>query len=108
MGFFSQQCHECRHSILSARATNDINDWMRFAVAITPSGDIHTGEYDGYGSVGGAEMAVGDCNTVYHRACWEVAGKPMEYRGESPFADDQGWFFNDPDHDMADPRKSGR
>ncbi len=104
MGFFSQQCQSCKHSVLSQYSTNDINDWMRFAVTISPSGDIHTGEYDGYGSVGGAEYAIGDGNTVYHRACWEVAGKPMEYLGVSPHASDQGFFFNDPEHDMSDPR----
>ena len=46
---------------------------------------------------------MGDRNTVWHKACWRVAGAPMDYRGESAFAPDQGWFFNDPDHDMVEP-----
>ena len=47
MGFFSQLCTGCGHPLLSDRATNSINGWMRHGVAITPVGDIHTGEYDG-------------------------------------------------------------
>lgn len=105
MGFFSQCCHACGHSVLSHYSTIDINDWMRFAVTISPEGDLHMGEHDGYGSVGGAEYAIGDRNTVYHRACWEVAGKPMDYQGESPYAEDQGYFFDDDAHAMPDPRK---
>lgn len=108
MGFFSQKCHGCDHSILSLYSTNDINDWMRFAVSVSPSGEIHSGEYDGYGRVGGAEDAVGYSNTVWHRACWKRAGCPMEYQGESPYAPDQGYFFNDGDHDMPEPKVVSR
>ena len=104
MGFFSQECIECGHPALSIMACNKVNAWMNDVVVVTPDDDIHTGEYDGYGRVGYAEYAVGDKNTVYHKACWIKAGKPMTYRGESKRAEDQGWFFDDPDHNMKEPR----
>jgi hypothetical protein len=40
---------------------------------------------------------------LYHRACWELAGKP-EYTGPSEGSRDQGWFFDDGAHDVLDPR----
>jgi hypothetical protein len=103
MGFFSQNCNGCGHPALSVYAVNGINDWMMHVVVITPTGDIISGEYDGYGRVAGADYAVGSDNTVWHKACWTVAGKPMEYRGESKYADDQGYFFDDGDHNMDEP-----
>jgi hypothetical protein len=80
------------------------------AVAITPDGSLLKGEYDGYGSLhspSGAEFsdAVGHITTVWHRACWEAAGKPDDYRGESAYAEDQGWFFADGAHDMPEPTR---
>jgi hypothetical protein len=108
MGFFSANCKGCGHPALCEGATNrnGINLWMKDVVALAPNGSILIGEYDGYGRVGEYEEAIGFHGTaVWHQACWEVAGKPS-YDGESAHADDQGWFFDDPEHDMADPRLS--
>jgi hypothetical protein len=106
MGLFSQDCIACGHPMLwKHQATTAVNEWMGDVVAISRDGEVHMGEYDGYGRVGGADHAVGlDGNTVWHRACWEEAGKPMDYRGSSRHSLDQGWFFNDEDHNMRDPR----
>ena len=45
-----------------------------------------------------------DGPTVWHHACWRFAGSPAEYRGQSKSSDDQGHFFDDGDHDMAEPK----
>jgi hypothetical protein len=82
---------------------------MSNIVAITPNGSIIKGIYDGYGNLnGGAEveapaMAEADV-TVWHAACWSHAGSPQEYRGPSPGSADQGWFFEEGDHDMPEPQ----
>lgn len=108
MGMFSQDCAGCGHPALGQLATTaGVNTWMSDVIAITPTGGIHAGEYDGYGHVDGAELAVGDSNTIWHRACWEVAGKPLDYRGPSVDSADQGWFFEDGAHDLPDPRTGG-
>ena len=106
MGFFSQKCEGCSHPILSIYAVNDINDWMMFAVAIGPDDSFVSGEYDGYGRIEGYEYAVGSDNTVWHKACWKVAGSPMDYRGESAYAEDQGYFFDEGEHDLECPLES--
>lgn len=104
MGFFSQDCKICGHSVLCHNATDkEINAWMSQAVVYFANGDRVSGEYDGYGCVGGMDGAIGMRGaTVYHRACWEHGGKPT-YDGPSPSSDDQGWFFDDGDHDMLEP-----
>lgn len=104
MGMFSQDCVACGHPALSLRATNLINEWMNQIIVITPKGDIHKGEYDGYGCVGSADYAIGYDNTVWHVACWQAAGSPLDYRGISRHSEDQGWFFDDPKHNMQQPR----
>lgn len=109
MGFFSQNCEGCGHSILSMWSTTGINDWMQQAVAIFPSGTIVTGVYDGYGRLEDDqhvihEEAVGYDNTTWHLACWRKAGSPTGYLGKSEWARDQGFFFSDGAHDVAEPR----
>ena len=105
MGFFSYICHHCDHPLLCAPATTkDVNEWMSKAVVIAPDGDFHAGDYDGYGHVGGSECYEWEGGTVYHRACWEVSGKSLDFQGESDGAQDQGWFFADGEHDLPDPR----
>ncbi|ORB77100.1 hypothetical protein [Mycobacterium timonense] len=103
MGFFSADCIGCGHPLLSIQATNKVNAWMNWGVAITPDGSILKGRYDGYGRLDCYEYAVGVDNTVWHEACWRVAGSPMDYRGESAHSSDQGWFFADGAHDMREP-----
>ena len=110
MGFYSAKCLGCSHPILCLNATDPINTWMNQAVAVTEDGSILKGEYDGYGALhspSGSEFpdAVGHGTSVWHRACWEVAGKPDDYRGPSPHAEDQGWFFDDGAHDVAEPKR---
>lgn len=110
MGFFSEDCKRCGHPALSAMATNDVNAWMNEIVAIWPNDDLTLGSYDGYGGVNdveyviGAEAEYGQGNTIYHRACWEVVGKPTRYGGPCRRSADQGWFFDTGAHDLADPR----
>jgi hypothetical protein len=117
MGFFSQDCASCGHPALSSMATTEVNAWMSQVVAISPpnefagrplQGEVHIGEYDGYGRVGGAEYAVGESATVWHVACWELAMKPMGWQGASRRSADQGWFFEEGAHDLPDPRIAGR
>uniref|UniRef100_A0A5Q5BTP4 Uncharacterized protein n=2 Tax=unclassified Mycobacterium TaxID=2642494 RepID=A0A5Q5BTP4_MYCSS len=105
MGFFSSACEGCGHPLLSVAATEDINRWMNLGVAITPGGSILQGSYDGYGNLDAFEAVVGDA-TVWHQACWKVAGAPMDYRGASAPAPDQGWFFEDGAHDLAEPGRA--
>ena len=102
MGFFSQLCEGCQHPLLSIYASNHVNDWMRQAVVITPSGSLIKGEYDGYGRVDGHDAIVGYDSTCWHFACWRAAGSPTEYRGASADAPDQGFFF-DTEHDIPEP-----
>jgi hypothetical protein len=109
MGFFSFNCLRCAHPALVHNATDKgINDWMTEVVAIGGGNSLHSGEYDGYGRIDGADLPYpGDCGarfSLYHRACWELAGKPLAFTEQSKSADDQGWFFDDGAHDMLDPR----
>lgn len=119
MGFFSSCCEGCGHPLLSPQATDPVNEWMSDGVAVFPDGSRATGVYDGYGNLDGPLLdrdgqltdrdwvggpAVGSETTVWHQACWEAAGEPVDYRGESAPAEDQGWFFEDGAHSMPDPR----
>ena len=99
VGFFSQDCIECGDSVIAPYDVPEGMAWQNHAVVITPRGNIKTGVYDGYGSVGDegsdgmGSYDIGMDNTVYHRLCWEAAGSPMRYRGPSPHANDQGYFY---------------
>lgn len=103
MGFFSNDCLGCGHPLLSSYVVSDVNRWMTKGVAITPSGDITTGEYDGYGRLDDHDAIGLDPVSAWHRACWVKAGKPTEYQGPSKNSDDQGFFFEDGAHDMSEP-----
>lgn len=105
MGFFSANCEGCGHPLLSIHATHRVNQWMTQGVAITPCSRVLQGRYDGYGRLGAYEDAVGDENTVWHNACWRVAGSPLDYRGRSAAAEDQGWFFEPWAHALAEPKE---
>jgi len=109
MGFFSWNCKECDHSVLSVHSTDpEINAWMKDAVVLGPGGDRVLGEYDGYGNVGGQDRTdLSDSQVWLHLACWEVAGKPEfdHYDEGSRSARDQGFFFGR-EHDLIDPRIS--
>jgi len=99
MGFFSQDCIECGDSIIAPYDMPAGMEWQNKAVVFTPNGSMLRGDYDGYGAVGYdadgmGRYDIGMDNTVYHERCWEAAGKPMEYRGPSDGADDQGFFYD--------------
>lgn len=104
MGFFSYNCNGCGHPLLSAYATDRENAWMQQAVALSANENRLVGEYDGYGRIGGNEIDDNPC--VWHRACWERAGRPNTFK-ESTRAACQGYFFEDGAHDMAEPKLGG-
>lgn len=109
MGLWSRNCSAdgCGAPALSPAATNVVNAWMARVVAIARSpSSVHVGIYDGYGRVAGADDVLApDDVTVYHQACWELLGRPMEYAGPSEWAADQGWFFPEGTYDRPDPRR---
>jgi hypothetical protein len=112
MGFFSWNCKECDHPMLSEYAVSSINKWMNDVVVIEHSGGVLKGSYDGYGRVDGRDIRYGPwvdhvCTNepcCYHRSCWEVAGKPDEY-SPSESSSDQGYFFGPDAHAMRDPQR---
>jgi|ETNvirnome_2_300_1030623.scaffolds.fasta_scaffold04357_9 hypothetical protein len=125
MGFFSWDCRGCEHPMLSEWSINKINYWMQSVVAIESKGAVREGFYDGYGGVvpynkfhtrmGVPEDRINNSilddgyqdPECWHRACWEIAGKPTEYTEPSTYSGDQGFFFDPGDHDMEKPKKEG-
>ena len=104
MGFFSSLCVGCNTPLLGAMAVTTKTVWMNDAVAIKPNGNIHTGSYDGYGSIDDATHATEGAE-CYHRACWERAGKPTTFTAASAAAPNQGWFY---EVDLYDDHKPGQ
>jgi hypothetical protein len=89
---FSWNCLACGFSLRECRHCSEDN-WMCNAVVLTPGGSILKGGYDGYGQVGGDYNLGHQIDrefSVYHRACWELVGKPTEYTKTSSYARDQG------------------
>lgn len=102
MGFFSNDCNGCGHSIRHRGATMPESRWMSQAVAMDKEGSRLMGEYDGYGNIGG--MSDGDGLMGYdtwHRKCWELAGKP-EFTKASRSSHDQGHFVGE--YDPPEPK----
>jgi hypothetical protein len=99
MGFFSWSCLSCGRS-----ATSVGPSWSREVVVLTPDGDRVSGRYDGYGRVDGAagelELLDAEPFSLYHRLCWERAGRPG-FTAASPDARDQGYFFDDADYPIS-------
>ena len=96
MGFFSWNCTCCDNSIRSRYAVTPTSDWMKQAVVVFESGDRMSGEYDGYGQLV-RMLDTQELNgkfAMYHRACWELAGKPV-FSAASVDASDQGYFVGD-------------
>ena len=107
MGLFSWQCRGCEKSLLSIHATTKKNSWMVNAVALAPDGEsMIIGEYDGYGHINGADLTYGTFqgSDLWHHDCWIKGGK-AKYQSEAEYADDQGYFFDECDYDMASPLK---
>ena len=95
--------------MLSEYATNDVNQWMNDVVVIEHNSGILKGSYDGYGRVGCVDIRFGIAGyeftnepCCYHSACWEKAGEPSKY-SPSQGSDDQGYFFDEGDHNMECP-----
>ena len=107
MGFSSKQCQECEYSILSNYVTTATNHWMNHVVAITPDERIVTGSYDGYCRIVDEDEESDNDSffeaTVYHEACWIAAGRPSGYLGEGNWSEDQGYFFDKADYEIARP-----
>jgi len=104
MGFFSWNCSGCGHSLLSAHATSEHNQWMTDIVVLTKDGSVIKGEYDGYGRCDDMEFWSSDEPEVYHKACWELVGKPTEFKEASKSARDQGYFFDGDAHNVHEPK----
>ncbi len=105
MGFFSWKCKHCGRSLLSDMATEAHNTWMNDVVAMFEDGTRLMGSYDGYGSVGYGDsnlLDYGEEPCCYHKACWEVAGRPG-YSSPSESSRDQGWFFEDEHYNLSEP-----
>jgi hypothetical protein len=115
VGFFSSKCEGCTKPILSTYANVlPVAAWMAEATVVSPEGTVTAGFYDGYGNVTaehpdtlplgaqGNRALLGA--TVWHAACWEVAGRPADFRGESADAEDQGFFFSPDKYTAPDPR----
>ena len=107
MGFFSQTCRGCEHSVISSYAATDATAWMTQAVVLTLSGSLLRGEYDGYGTVDGREYAIGESNEVWHQVCWDLMGSPTTFTAASNHAGDQGYFFDDDDYPSGPPSSVG-
>lgn len=100
MGFFSWNCKVCEHPMLSYGATESDNTWMSQVVVFFENETRLVGEYSGYGEVDGNNINDNPC--CYHYDCWLVKNKP-EYNGESNYAEDQGWFFDNDVHNIKSP-----
>ena len=95
MGLFSWECKSklCDHSIKSPYELPIGWEYMNEAVVLRPSGKHIIGEYDGYGRINGIEVnCESDEPEMWHKRCWEMAGKPP-YSGPSEYAEDQGFFY---------------
>lgn len=104
MGMFSWECRRCERSILSHMAVEPHNRWMCSAVALLPRGSVIMGTYDGYGRIDdNLDIYNGGEPEIYHRSCWELAGKPMKFTGASKHAADQGYFYEEGKYDVLDP-----
>lgn len=79
---------------------------MGHAVCVTADGSRVFGTYDSYGGLGRINLVdLEEKFSVYHRACWEIAGKP-EYKRQSGSARDQG--FCHAMHGQPIPKPTGQ
>lgn len=101
MGFSSYDCLACGHPMISSWASNRINDWMGNVVCIATDGKYFAGRFDGYNRVSQMILPF-DSVACYHAGCYEKAGRPA-FKEISKWSKDQGYFFDDPEHDMEDP-----
>jgi hypothetical protein len=102
MGFFSWNCKHCDKEILAPYPTTK---WSN-VVALIQGGSVIMGTYDGYGNISGYDL-VEDDPEMYHRHCWEEAGKPTEYNEGSDSAPCQGYFIGPNDLNKDYPIEGG-
>ena len=105
MGMFSWDCKRCGHPMLSHIVINKINGWMMDVVVLEEGGSMLRGEYDGYGRVNNREINFRIPVECYHEACWKLSGCPTEFKEASKGSYDQGVFFDDPAHDLVEPKE---
>ena len=99
MGFFSWTCPACDHSIRHAHACRPESQWLSNAVVLLEGGGQVFGTYSGYGEVSGVDVR--DNPEMWHRACWELYGKPSYCKASEP-AQDQGHFVGE--YDPSEPK----
>ena len=96
MGLFSWECKKCDHSIKSPYHLPEGWEYMNEAVFLQEHEPPIIGDYDGYGHVDNYDLQiVTDNPELWHKKCWENAGKP-EYTGPSNYSSDQGFFYDNP------------
>jgi len=101
MGFFSWDCQKCGKSARCQMAVGETaQSFMSDVVVFFENGDRITGEYDGYGNIGGS-LNLADARhrfTLYHLRCWEELSEVTKgfpsFSGQSKSSRDQGWFFD--------------
>ena len=103
MGFFSSNCKGCGASIKAPYNLPTEIEWQNVMVAISPSGELAVGSYDGYGRVQlvDADLIREDEPLVeiapdaewWHRRCWTAHGEP-DYVSPSEHSYDQGFFYD--------------
>ena len=98
MGFFSWQCKKCDHSIKAPYNIPTGWEYMNEVVWVREGEDPVIGEYDGYGRIDEDLEVTWVEPELWHKVCWENAGKP-DYNSPSNRAEDQGYFYEDPSDD---------
>lgn len=102
MGMFSWDCNACGFAMRDCRGCAE-DGWMGHAVCLTPDGSRVVGHYDHYGNLGGYNLVdqIGKF-AIYHKACWELAGKP-EYDRPARHSRDQGFCLAIHDQPLPKP-----
>jgi hypothetical protein len=95
MGFFSWNCKGCEESIKAPYDIPENIKWQNDCVVIMEDESFVTGCYDGYGRIDDFEIMEESEPSLWHKRCWEKAGKP-KYTGASNHAADQGFFYDYP------------
>jgi len=77
---FSWNCKACGEPIQSIRTATTLDSKDCEVVAITRSGEILEGDYDGSGRIDG--MFITGASSIYHSRCFKVR-KAYRYEGNS-------------------------
>ena len=88
MGMFSWDCNGCGFAMRDCPSCSE-SAWMGHAVCLTPDGSRVIAKYDHYGNLGSFNLVDQGKFAIYHKACWELAGKP-EYDRPARHSHDQG------------------